>query len=230
MYVLPEAALNKLLIAVKSCQKDKDAGYHDVIRSTWAKDAKALGIDVKFFVGASFAKYESDEMHLKCLDDYNSLPLKTREICKWVSGKLIDHVYLCDTDTFLIPSKMLESGYEKYDYAGKITKPIGKPFSYSHTGREGQIENFPRCFPWASGGYGYFLSRRAATTVAYEYPTSICEDLWVGQVMGQAQAAGELKIQDHAPNVYSWHHPQHGEIYDVKTLSDWMTKMYQEHK
>lgn len=219
--------MSKLIIAVKSCERDKLRGDHDLIRSTWGKDARALGVDVKFFVGSSFSKYESDEVHLKCEDDYNSLPFKTREICKWASGKLIDHVFLCDTDTFLIPRLMPKTGY---DYAGKITKPIGKPFAYTHVTREGQQEIHPRCFPWASGGYGYFLSRRAATAVAYEYPTSVCEDLWVGQVVGKLAAEGELTIQDHAPNVYSWHHPEHGEIYEAKKLSDWMTKMYQEHK
>lgn len=222
--------MTKLLIAVKSCQAHKDRGDHDVIRSTWGKDAKALGIDVRFFVGASMSRYESDEIHLKCADDYNNLPFKTREICKWASGKTIEHLFLCDNDTFLIPRLMLTSGFEKFDYAGKISKPLGIPFRYEHVGREGQRELYQRCYPWASGGYGYFLSKKAVGEIAYDFPTSECEDLWVGQVMGQLYAEGRVTIADHPANVYSWHHPQHGEIYDVQTLASWMHQMYKDHK
>src|SRR6266446_7403271 len=138
--------MTKLLIAVKSCQAHLARGDHNVIRSTWGKDAKALGIDVRFFVGADAKSYQSDEVHIKCGDDYNSLPYKTREICRWANGKAVDYLFLCDNDTFLIPKKMLQCGFEKYDYTGKISQPVNKPFKYQHTGREGQKEYHERCY------------------------------------------------------------------------------------
>jgi len=220
----------KLLIAVKSCQRDLKLGFHDVIRSTWGKDAKALGIDVRFFVGAEATPYQSDEVHVKSADDYNALPYKTREICRWANGKMLDYLFLCDTDTFLIPKKMLECGFDKYDYAGKISQPVNKPFRYEHTGREGHKEYHERCYPWASGGYGYFLSRKAFQEVAFEHPMSTCEDLWVGNVIGKLAAAGEMSILSTPANTYSWHHPQHGELYSLEPLKTWQEQMYQEHK
>lgn len=222
--------MTKLLIAVKSCQRDLDLGFHDVIRGTWGKDAKALGIDVRFFVGAAPKPYKSDETHLKCSDDYNNLPYKTREICRWANGKAVDFIFLCDTDTFLIPKKMLACGFERYDYVGKISQPVDKPFRYEHTGREGQKEYHERCYPWASGGYGYFLSREAINAVAFDTPMSECEDLWVGQVLGKLASEGEATIQSTAANVYSWHHPRHGEIYDLETLKTWMQYMHENQK
>lgn len=205
-------------------------GYHDVIRSTWGKDAKAVGIDVRFFMGAMPAPYKSDEVHVKAADDYNALSYKTREICRWLMGKVFDYAYLCDTDTFLRIDTML-AWFEKiqkggYDYAGKIGQNVGKRFRYTHTGREGQVESYERCFPWASGGFGYFLSRKAAGQVAFEQITSQCEDLWVGQVLGESATEGEISILNTPHEVYSWHHPQHGEVYDLATLKDWMEQMY----
>ena len=182
----------KLLICVKSCQADQDRGLHDAIRATWGKDAKALGIDVRFFVGASFTTHQSDEIHLKCDDDYNSLPFKTREICRWANGKTFSHVFLCDTDTAVSPRKLLASGFEKFDYAGKIDRTLGVTFRYESVSRDGLRETLTRCYPWASGGYGYSLSRQAFTTVTQEYPTTWAEDLWVGQVLGPMIAAGDM--------------------------------------
>jgi hypothetical protein len=220
----------KLLIAVKSCQKDLDKGYHTVIRSTWGRDAKALGIDVKFFVAAEHRKHESDEIHLNCKDDYNSLPYKTKEICKWANGKMIDHLFLCDVDTFVVPKKLKECEFERYDYVGKIDKTPGVPFQYTAKSREGEVENYQRCYPWASGGYGYFLSRKAFGIVAFEHPTSWAEDLWVGQVLGPLIAEGEITALNTPRNTYSWHHPDHGELYDPAKLTEWLYKMHAEQK
>lgn len=227
--------MTKLIVCVKSCQANLERGDHHVIRSTWGKDAKALGIDVRFFVGASqhptkMINYQSDEAVLKCEDDYNHLPYKTREICRWANGKMVDYLYLCDTDTFLIPSKLLKCGFEKYDYVGKIGLPVDKRFRYEHTGREGQKEIHERAFQWASGGYGYFLSRKALQEVAFEHPTSSCEDLWVGQVIGAQAAIGEMGVLSTPGNIYSWHAPAHGEIYDLETLKTWMQQMYRDQK
>jgi Galactosyltransferase len=223
----------KLMICVKSCQRDLALGFHDVIRSTWGRDAKALNIETRFFMGVADNKSYSprpDEVYVKCGDDYNSLPYKTREICRWANGKMVDYIFLCDNDTFLIPRKMLQCGFEKHDYVGKIGEPVNKRFRYEHTGREGQKEIHERCFQWASGGYGYFLSRKAFQEVAFETPTSSCEDLWVGQVIGRLAAEGEASILSTPADAYSWHSPHHGEIYDLKTLKDWQTRMHAENK
>jgi hypothetical protein len=220
----------KLLICIKSCQRDLERGDHNVIRSTWGKDAKTLGIDVKFFVGSNCSKYESDEVHLKCDDSYDALPYKTREICKWASGKLIDYIFLCDTDTFVIPKLLLESGFETADFAGRFNGNISKPFRYEAVDRNGVAEVHERCYPWASGGLGYFLSKKAFTEIAFEHPTSWAEDLWVGDVLGKLAATGEVSILDISERNYSFHFPQatYKSQYDPKF--GWMEHMYTRHK
>jgi len=222
--------MKSLMICVKSCQRDLERGYHNVIRSTWGKDAKANNVIVRFFVSSEFRRHESDEVHLNCADDYNALSYKTREICKWAQGKLPSHIFLCDTDTYVDIKKLLTIPFWQYDYVGKIDRTPGVPFHYVAKSREGVEEHHPKCYPWASGGYGYFLSRKAFETVAFESPTSWAEDLWVGQVLGPLIAEGEITALNTPRNIYSWHHPDHGEIYDPTKLTEWMHKMYKEQK
>jgi hypothetical protein len=223
--------MTKLIICVKSCQAHKERGDHNIIRSTWGKDAKALGIDVKFFVGSNFTRYEQDEVHVQCDDSYNGLPYKTREICKWATGKMVDFIFLADNDTFLVPRKMLQCGFENYDYVGKIDRDPKVPFEYEASSRERYLKM--STYPWASGGFGYFLSRKAFTEVAFAHPNTWAEDLWVANVLGPMTAAGEIKVLSTPSNVYSFHHPKHGEIYALEPLKNWleqMQKIHGEHK
>jgi hypothetical protein len=208
-----------LLIAVKSCQADQDRGLHDAIRSTWGVSAKALGIEVRFFVAASFTAHQSDEIHLKCQDDYESLPFKTREICRWAFGKMFSHIFLCDTDTVVSPRKLLASGFEKFDYAGKIDRPLGVTFRYETISRQGVKELHPNCYPWASGGYGYFLSRKAFTMVTSEYPTTWAEDFWVSQILSPFIASGEITALNMPRGTCSDHYPNGA---DPNKLISWI--------
>lgn len=226
--------MTKLIICVKSCQANLERGDHHIIRSTWGKDAKALGIDVRFFVGASqhptkMINYQSDETSLKCPDDYDGLPYKTREICRWANGKAVDYIFLADNDTFLVPRKMLACGFEKYDYVGKIDRDPQVPFPYEASSRERYLK-LDKCYPWASGGFGYFLSRKAFQEVAFDTPTTWAEDLWVAQSLGSLTAMGEIKVLSTPKNVYSRHCPNHGEIYEGKVLHDWINQMYRDFK
>lgn len=179
----------KLAILVKSCHRDLDRGCHDAIRSTWARDLKMLGVDTFFFVGRDPSqqdtrrtrKYSAGEVVVDSPDDYMGLPIKTRRICQWVGNKMFKHVFLCDVDTLVKPS-LLTTGYEIFDYAGKFANgayPGCPPYRYKDD--RGEIHD--ECRGWASGGVGYFLSRRAAELVAVTPPKHWAEDFYVGHVL-----------------------------------------------
>lgn len=219
----------KLLIAVKSCQHDLERGDHEVIRQTWGKDAEALGIDVRFFigrplVGASEKPHLPDEIRVNCDDDYHSLPYKTREICRWAT--VYDHIFLCDTDTCVWPKKLLSCGFESYDYVGQITKPFGQTFYYNAPNRDGVPEIHNSCYGWASGGIGYFLSRKAVLKMINEIASSWAEDLWVGQVLGPLIAKGEMRGLNLLGGTCSIHFPspKYSQNYDPKF--GWMEQVY----
>jgi hypothetical protein len=223
----------RLLIAVKSCCSDANRSYHKTIRDTWGKDTVALGIDLRFFVGEGILQSEGTEdvVQLAIKDDYQSLPYKTREICRYAVARGYDYVLLCDTDTYIIPRLLLQVGFEKYDYYGLIQRPLGQAFSYDAIDRHG-AHHPGTYYPWASGGFGYFLSKRAANIIAHVEPDSWAEDLWVGQVMNEQYNHGRLTIGD-AKNMVgqcTWHFPQveYKSGYDLKF--GWMEKMYREHR
>lgn len=233
--------MNKLIIAVKSCQRDLERGDHVAIRRTWGADAKAAGIDVRFFVGSKNLSQIpfrplGDEVGLDCDDTYKGLPFKTRAICQWARGKLLSHIFLCDTDTYVYVKYLLTSGFEKYDFMGQMLHPLNKPFPYRTIDLDGAPEVHDPCYTWASGGLGYFLSRRAAVDVSESFPNSWAEDLYVGQVMGpnlmyKGWTAKDVGGNTYTGNMYSWHFPQNSTIggkYDPKY--GWMDEMQQKDK
>lgn len=217
-----------LLVAVKSCREHLDRGYHDIIRGTWGQDLRSKNVLVRFFVGHQGTDYfmshpkadartlKSDEVVADSADDYNSLPFKTRAICHWATTKNIDHIFLCDTDTYVKANRLLTCGYQRFDYTGKISKPIGETFPYDAVDRRGITTHIPECHPWASGGFGYFLSREAMFLIADTYPEGWAEDLWVGQVLGPELAKGNMHARDLPANDYSSHFPstKYGAAYD----------------
>lgn len=222
--------MSQLLVAVKSCLADLDRGCHDVIRSTWGEDLKGKAL-LRFFVGKetdgkSSRVFKSDEIVLDVADDYHSLPFKTRGICQWATNKLLSGVFLCDNDTYVNVNRLLACGYQGYDYAGKISQPLGQTFPYEAVDRNGKKEIIDRCHPWASGGFGYFLSNDAVMEISEAYPTSWAEDLWVGQMLGPFIVKGQFTGLDLPANSYSWHFPsgQYGHGYNP--ADGWMELMH----
>jgi hypothetical protein len=222
----------RLLIAVKSCRQDFLCGYHQVIRNSWGKDVFPTGAHLLFFLGdVDPALLGIDEEFVNVRDDYAGLPYKTREICRRSVSWDYDFVFICDTDSFVLPEKLLKCGFEQYDYYGLIQRPLGKSFQYDAVSREGK--HHPSTYlPWASGGYGYFLSKHAAAIIAETEPDFWAEDLWVGQIMNEQYNHGRVTIGG-AKNLAgqcSWHFPAHefNSGYDLRF--NWMPKMYERHK
>lgn len=235
-----------LLVAVKSCLKDIDRGCHDVIRNTWGRH-----IPVKFFIGHSWEQLyrndtdylpedykhngirylANDEYIMECNDGYDDLPYKTRCILEFFLEGYWSHIFLCDIDTFIVPERLVKTKYELFDYAGRFGSvfPIGTTFNH----RDDRNNTIPNCHPWASGGVGYFLSRRAAEIVLAAPVVSWAEDLNVGQALGPHIQAGDIKAID-LPDFegqVAWHFSRRlyeNQMYDPKF--EWMEKMYNENR
>lgn len=212
----------KLLIALKSCIRDLEQGFHQTIRETWAKDFGSQA-DVRFFVGLGdkngFVGFQPDEIELLCGDGYDDLPRKTQEICRWSVSEGYDFSFLLDNDTYVIPDLLLKVRFREYDYAGMFGEhpPIGTIFHY----RDCHEIEHPECHPWSSGGCGYWLSKKAAKIIADAEVTSWAEDLWVGQVLGPhiiAEKLHAIDLKDFECHC-TWH---------VKRLSVFEHKFYPE--
>lgn len=227
----------KLLIAVKSCQHHMDRGDHDVIRNTWGREVK--NADLRFFFGGSIESnlYKEDEIPVDAPDDYESLSLKTIAIVDWAQKQNYDFVYLCDTDTYVISWRLEMLGFENFDFCGLATKEFGQQFPYRGRTRGGVDFTIPNAWGWCSGGFGYFLSRKAMEAILMVVPPTDpvmvwCEDMWVGQVIGPLHACGQLKAAHLAnfANQTSWHFPQSAYNDQYHPKYGWQEKMFREHR
>jgi len=119
----------KLLFAVISYQGDAQNGNNQLIRETWGKDVEG---DLRFFIGRRGLAFvpQIDEVLVDwqkgrpcghewwdpkencCIDFWQ---YEVREVLKWSVEQGYDFVYLCQTDTFLIPKRLMASGFEQYD-------------------------------------------------------------------------------------------------------------------
>ena len=186
----------RLLIAVKSCQKDKQDGAHQAIRETWGK-VLPEGVDLLFFVGGDTAPtLDSDERYVPVPDGYWELHPKMLAIVAYAVREDYDFVNLCDTDTYLILSKMIASGFDSYDYSGAPLNPKDGVFGKAYPGVETDYNGFvvSPFYVYLSGGHGTILSRKAAGIVAAapRVPNN-SEDLMLGQILGPFIRDGQLR-------------------------------------
>jgi hypothetical protein len=156
-----------------------------------------------------------DELVIDAKDDYNSLPYKTKEGHRWARENGYDFIFQAFTDTYCVTSRMLTSGFEKYDYVGHFWREVpllGKEMN-------------PGCY--ASGGAGYWLSPRATDLLIQEEPDIWAEDMWVGRVMTKHNILGTQdprylvrsnKSPD--PDVLTLHLSMGTDVYDPAWMYD----------
>jgi hypothetical protein len=165
----------KILVAIESCFKD--IHKHQVQRDTWMKDLPFM--EKRFFIGnCGFSPLEDETFLGADIDDsYEGLSLKTRAICQWAAGRDFDFVFKMDTDTVMHPKNFFLSGFGAHDYSGGFNTDC-MPDSLK--------SRFPQrlSIDFASGGAGYWLSKKALTIIANSDKVVSCaEDVFVAAVL-----------------------------------------------
>jgi hypothetical protein len=182
----------KALIAISSCGDFEANGNNQALRDTWLPDLEQFGVDYKFFFGVGQDAPElPDSIVLPDVpDDYGNLTYKTRASLRWAHAQGYDFVFRCFPDTYVQVERLMASGFAVNDYHGDFRseeggRTDGGTGEYRPTLQEAQN--------YASGGAGYWLSRRAfefllnapVTGVWRDDLTPYVEDLWVGNILGK---------------------------------------------
>jgi hypothetical protein len=165
----------RVLVAIESCFQDRFK--HRAQRDTWMKDIRL--VEKRFFMGDVVDSFLPDEISLLGAgipDSYETLSLKTRAICQWAVEQDFDFIFKADTDTVINPRGLAASGFQKYDYSGGFNEDAMPPSLQDRFGG-GAIQ-------FASGGAGFWLSRKALTLVANSDKVVSCaEDVFVAAVL-----------------------------------------------
>jgi len=168
---LTEEKPKKILIGVLSYHGADEE--EKAIRETWGKDVPD-GVDLRFFVGGEDAKH-SDQIVLKCGDKLIDLSSKVVAMCSWALEQGYTHLFKCDSDTLVRPVELVTDGFPQHDYVG------------------GENNGF------ASGGSGYWLTRKAMEIVANAPITEThAEDV------NTAKALAAKGIGGHFDSRYLW--------------------------
>lgn len=251
----------KTLIAIISYQGDAINGNQQKIRNTWGKDVAIAGADLYFFIGRrdeetnrSIYVAENDEVLINwkqtricnhdwwesfenCCVDFWQLLVK--EILQWSFEREYDFTFLCENDTFCIPQKLMNSGFEKYDFSGyfinggdKYPWPEDFPFHPPHD----SIILGGEKYTWPEPGIGYFLSKKAAQVLINAPQNHFSMGMYAGQALGPHIEKGEITSM-HLPNFInniSWHYRtqqiRHSIIgFGYPQESNWMKEMYEKY-
>jgi len=151
--------MQKIFVAICSCNKDKSVELRSACRRTWISKIPE-GIDYRFFVGRNYTGNETDVIQLDVDDSYIRLPNKVRLIYEWVNCNVnYDYVFKCDDDSYVILDRLKELIIDNHDF-------IGNEF----------LKNDEKKF--ASGGAGYFLSKKILNNILKCYiPIKGLEDV-----------------------------------------------------
>lgn len=162
----------RLLIAIATCHQYRARA--EAQRQTWASEVGRFpNVDLRFFLGGGEAKYP-DEVILPVNDGYVGLPAKTKAICAWALEHGYTNLFKTDDDSYVQLDRLLSSGCDRFDYAGRLRGPSG---------------NYPA--PYCSG-FGYWLSAKAMKIVAdAQLNGDEAEDRFVGNVLLKNQIWGQ---------------------------------------
>lgn len=129
---------------------------------SWKNESPAYTIKRKFN-DPNIAGYttKQDEVLMKTSDKYEHMSYKLREALRWGSGNGFDYIFACLTDTYVVPARLMESGFQNFDYCGTANG--------EHTA--------------LGGGPGIWLSYKAASRVVPYAVTDWAYDRWLGKIM-----------------------------------------------
>lgn len=102
-----------------SCRRDRENGAQAAVAGSWLKTWGRL-IEHRFILGAGNERYGAPgELVVDYGDTYAEITGKNLLALKWALEQGYTHMFIGDTDTYVSVPRMLASGFEEHDYAGR---------------------------------------------------------------------------------------------------------------
>lgn len=185
----------KALIAISSCGDFEANGNNQALRDTWLPSIKDFpGLDYKFFFGVGQnAPQLEDSIILPDVDDgYGFLTYKTQASLRWAHAQGYEFVFRCFPDTYVRVDRLMACPFADFDFYGDFRSEEG---GRTNGGTGKQMPTLQEAQNYASGGAGYWLSRRAfellldapITGIWRDEITVYAEDLWTGNILGRSE-------------------------------------------
>lgn len=150
----------RVLVAISSCEQYERDGLNAPSRETWLS-----GMDYRFFHGQG-ASPKDDVVLVNCNDEYHALTDKLKLKLRYALENSYDFCFCCFPDTYAVPERLLSCGFESSDYMGNV---------FCHPGGT----------PYAQGGPGFFLRRRAMEVLVNDPSSYQNEDCWAGDTLAK---------------------------------------------
>jgi len=167
--------MSKILIAAPVCHEYRERWQ--ACLDTWAGTNLC---DVKLYTSEDFNVPPEQN---RCMTDQTGLvtrpgqdlSYRLRELCRWALEQGYTNLFKCDDDTYVWVDRLLASSGPEFDYLG-----------FSHGSW-----HYP---PFASGGAGFWLSRKSMQVIAEsELDPNRIDDVWIGE---RLLHAGIILIHD----------------------------------
>ncbi|NBZ89421.1 glycosyltransferase family 2 protein [Stagnihabitans tardus] len=167
------------IVAVVTCHANL-LTHLPACRESWVKDVQAMGVRVRFFVGAvegavsTTDELPSDLVVLPVGDSYEDLPDKVLSMYHWLqANEEFSFVLKIDDDCYLDATNFLTSlSYRRVHYYGRPLFALPTTFNRRwHQGRANRavnqraIDTSPLGSKYADGGGCYTLSREAVAAL-----------------------------------------------------------------
>jgi hypothetical protein len=159
--------MEKPVALIVSCSKDRFNGRANASRKTWLAAWGDL-MPHQFILGDCNYETFADELVVAANDTYYYHPFKQRLAYAWALRNGFDGAFVGYTDTYLNVPEFLASNHDA-DYIGKC------------------VEHGPL---YASGGCGYYLSKRAMT----ELLNYVCHPGYGDELDGAQLAASGIRL------------------------------------
>jgi hypothetical protein len=130
--------MSNIFIGIRSCNLYQN--YREAQRDTWLPSLIKLAnesiVDYKYFVGNGIPQLylEKDVVVLNVDDSMQYLTIKTKLMFEYVIDHKYDHLFFTEDDTYVVPMRLIASGFQYHDYTGNMNSKsnLGFPYMNGH--------------------------------------------------------------------------------------------------